>query len=415
MNGFTTEYFIERASDVHKGKYKYDEVAYKNNYTKVRITCPNHGIFLQSPVKHLQGQGCPKCGRELSNSKQTRIQDEFIKKCNEIHNYKYLYDKAIYINAKSKICITCPTHGDFWQIADNHLCGHGCPLCGNIMSIKENDIYDFCKLIDEGTELRNREILGSKEIDIYCPSTKVGIEFNGLYWHSEHFKEDTIYCHLNKSNLAKEKGVKLIQIFEDEWIEHSGIVKSMIRKMLQSKDVTIINANDCNIREVQSEEASTFLELNHLQGNCKAKYYFGLYFKNTLVSLIAIGYSSKKGDYTILRLCEALNTFVIEGFNKLLSFFTQQLKPKNIIAYADKRYCEGELYEALGFSFVKTLQPDYYYVVDHSRESKSNYTKEKLIEQGFDKDKTEHQIMLERGIYRIYDCGKDLYEIEISY
>lgn len=306
------------------------------------------------------------------------------------------------------------TFCEFWQIADNHLCGHCCPLCGNIMSNKENEIYEFCKLIDKDSELRSRGILGNKEIDIYCPSIKVGIEFNGLYWHSEHFKEDPIYCHLNKTNIAKEKGIKLIQIFEDEWIEHSDIVKSLIRKILQSKDVTVINANDCSISEVQNKEASAFLELNNLQGKCKAKYYYGLYFNDMIVSLIAISYSSKKGNYIIPRLCETLNIFVIDGFIKLLSYVIRLLKPKNIVAYADKRYCEEELYETLGFSYVKTMQPDYYYVIDHSRESKTNYTKKKLVEQGFDNDKTEHQIMLERGIYRIYDCGKDLYELKTN-
>lgn len=415
MNGFTTEYFIKRASDVHKGKYKYNEVVYKNNYTKVCITCPKHGIFWQTPAKHLQGQGCPKCGRELSNSKQTRVQEEYIQQCNEVHNYKYIYNETIYINAKSKVCITCPKHGDFWQIADNHLCGHGCPMCGNIMSHKENEIYDFCKLIDNETELRNREILNNKEIDIYCPSVKVGIEFNGLYWHSEHFKEDPINCHLNKSNLAKKKGIRLIHIFEDEWIEQTDIVKSFLNKILCSKDIITINAEECSIKEVQYKEATDFLKLNDLQGECKTKYYFGLYFKDYLVSLIVIGYSSKNDTYKILRLCEMLNISVVDGFSKLLSYIIQLLKPSKIVAYADKRYCEEEIYKTLGFSYVETLPPDYYYVIDRHREDKLKYTKRKLVEQGFDKDKAEHQIMKERGFYRIYDCGKDIYELSIIY
>lgn len=96
------------------------------------------------------------------------------------------------------------------------------------------------------------------------------IEFNGLYWHSEHFKEDPINCHLNKSNLAKKKGIRLIHIFEDEWIEQTDIVKSFLNKILCSKDIITINAEDCSIKEVQYKEATDFLKLNDLQGECKS-------------------------------------------------------------------------------------------------------------------------------------------------
>ena len=407
----STECFIEQSNVVHGNRYKYHNTEYKNNYTKICITCPIHGDFWQMPYVHLRGSGCPKCGRNASIKTQKREQTEYIQKCNIVHKYKYTYHKTKYINAKSKICITCPIHGDFWQLADNHLCGHGCPLCGNIMSTKEAEIYEFCKTIDKDTELRNREILSNKEIDVYCPSEKIGIEYDGLYWHSEQFKEDPVYCHLNKSDLADKKGVKLIHLFEDEWIKHSDVVKSRLRKMLKAKDVVKINADDCVLKKVQYKEANDFLKSNDIQNKCKAKYYFGLFFRNNLVLIMSIGYNSKKDIYTILNLCEALNISVINGTHKLLSYFINSLNPSKVIAYADKRWCESKEYLSLGFTYVETLSPDYYYVIGNNRENKSKYTKNKLIENSFDKNKTVHQIMMERGIYRIYDCGKDKFEM----
>ena len=181
--------------------------------------------------------------------------------------------------------------------------------------------------------------------------------------------------------------------------------------MLKAKDVVKINADDCVLKKVQYKEANDFLKSNDMQDTCKAKYHFGLFFKDNLVLLMSIGYSSKKDVYTILNRCEALNISVINGTHKLLSYFIKSLNPSKVIAYADKRWRESKEYLSLGFTYVETLSPDYYYVIGNKRENKSKYTKKKLIENSFDKNKTIHQIMMEQGIYRIYDCGKDKFEM----
>ena len=61
--------FINRSNFVHNNKYNYNKVDYINCFTKVRITCPIHGDFLQSPAAHLRGQGCYKCGIENNKNK----------------------------------------------------------------------------------------------------------------------------------------------------------------------------------------------------------------------------------------------------------------------------------------------------------------------------------------------------------
>lgn len=119
----TREEFIDKANLIHNNKYDYSKVEYKNNYTKVCIICPDHGEFWQTPKIHLHGK-CPKCALEKRSLKES-----FINFANLIHNNKYDYSKVEYKNNKSKVCIICPKHGEFWQNVQSHLKGYGCPEC----------------------------------------------------------------------------------------------------------------------------------------------------------------------------------------------------------------------------------------------------------------------------------------------
>ena len=119
----TREEFIVKANLVHNNYYDYSKVEYKNNYTKVCIICPVHGEFWQTPKIHLSGR-CPKCALEKKSLKET-----FVVSANAIHHNKYDYSKVEYTNNKSKVCIICPKHGEFWQNVQSHLKGFGCPEC----------------------------------------------------------------------------------------------------------------------------------------------------------------------------------------------------------------------------------------------------------------------------------------------
>lgn len=127
----TTEQFIENARQVHGDKYDYSKVEYTNKSTKVCIICKEHGEFWQMPSSHLQGCGCPKCkgGVKMSIT-------EFIERANKIHNGFYDYSKVEYINAKTKVCIICPVHGEFWITPELHLRKRGCRKCNGLGKVK---------------------------------------------------------------------------------------------------------------------------------------------------------------------------------------------------------------------------------------------------------------------------------------
>ena len=209
--------------------------------------------------------------------------------------------------------------------------------------------------------------------------------------------------------------IQLVHIFEDEWLYKPDIVKSRLKSIF---GITLnkIYARKCIIKDVSFKESKEFLDQNHIQGNCMSKYRYGLYYDNELVSLMTfgsnrknLGSNSKKDCYELLRFCNKLNTTVIGGASKLLKHFVKTHSPKEIISYCDRRWSQGDLYEKLGFKFDHVSQPNYYYVIKGKRENRFKYRKSELVKQGFDKNKTEHEIMLERGIYRIYDCGTKAY------
>lgn len=142
----TREGFINRAIAKHGHKYDYSEVEYVNNTTPVKIICPIHGPFMQTPHNHLQGKhgrGCPMCASTVPNTTET-----FIKKARAVHGDKYDYSKVKFTRNKDKVTIICPIHGPFEQEANSHLQGHGCPKC-------KADLFRGQKHPERGKAIRN--------------------------------------------------------------------------------------------------------------------------------------------------------------------------------------------------------------------------------------------------------------------
>ena len=284
------------------------------------------------------------------------------------------------------------------------LCTICCPI-GDSKSIKEDELLRYIKSIYFG------EIIPSYrdglEIDIYLPELKIGFEFNGLYWHSNKFKENSY--HLDKTNYFKERGIRIIHIWEDDYDNLFEIIKSQIRNLLKTNTVKIF-ARKCSIRMVEVKDSKKFLEDNHIQGSVSSSIKIGLYFKDELVSIMTFDHFEGRkrmleGEYNLNRFCNKINTNIIGGASKLLSFFIKSYYVKRIISYADKDWSVGDLYYKLGFDNIGGNGPDYKYIIGNKRVHKSRYKKSKL-----NTDLTESKQMELNGINKIYDCGKIKFE-----
>ena len=517
--------FIEKAKKIHDNVYDYSKVKYVNSNTKVCIICPKHGEFWQLPTNHLKGQGCPQCGRESTiNSKKSNTLD-FIKKSRLIHGNKYDYSKTNYEFSDSKVCIICPKHGEFWQIPSNHLQGQGCPVCKESKlesfvrdNLRKNNIkfisqYHFSKILPKrysvdffipdkniviecqgkqhfipdswGKKDKNEEFNLIKVRDeikynslkknninilyfsdanikypysviedinelinsikkapyknytylekfyvnklynnitdfysgyiklfknnIFIPEFNLLIKIIDINYHNELNAETNIL--LNNLKKCILHNINLIQLYSDELEYKFDIILSILRNKIHNINHKLY-ARKCEIREItDSKIVSEFLDTNHIQGKCGSSTKLGLYYNNELISLMTFGKSRHfvgscyHGEYELLRFCNKLNTVVIGGASKLFNYFIKKYNPKSVISYADRRWSQGNLYEKLGFKLYNESKPNYFYILNEKRKNRFNFRKSILVKNGFDKNKSEHKIMLNRGIYRIYDCG----------
>ncbi|MFW6226311.1 MAG: DUF7487 domain-containing protein [bacterium] len=280
----------------------------------------------------------------------------------------------------------------------------------------ENDLLLFIKENYNSTILTNKNnIIPGYEIDVYLPDLKLAFEFNGLYWHSEIYKD--YKYHYNKSELCSEKGIQLIHIWEDDWEYKKTIVKSMILNKL-NKTKNRIFARKCKIKEISDNKLiRNFLNENHIQGFVGSSVKIGLFYESKLVSLMTFGKkrkhlnsSSSNNQYEMLRFCNKLNTNVIGGASKLFKYFIRNYNPTEVVSYADRSYSNGNLYKQLGFTLTHISRPNYYYIISRKRKYRFGFRKDTLVKQGFDPNKSEKEIMLERKIYRIYNSGNYVFK-----
>jgi hypothetical protein len=230
------------------------------------------------------------------------------------------------------------------------------------------------------------------------------IEFNGLYWHGDLIK-DNKYYHYNKYKLSNDNNYKLFSIWEDDWNFKKDIVKSMLLNRI-NKTPTLLNARECEIKEVANTRK--FLNNNHLQGWCQSSVNLGLYYNDELVSLMTFGKRKISGNtqYELLRFCNKIYTNIRGAASKLFKHFQQYYyKGENITSFASCDYSDGKLYNILGFKKIKHTGINYWWCDNSKKYHRSNFMKYKLVKEGFDKNKTENEIMRERGFYKIFNSG----------
>lgn len=103
---------------------------------------------------------------------------EFIIEAKKVHGEKYDYSKTVYEGSLKKVCITCPKHGDFWQIAEGHLRGAGCPQCHTLSKRSNRDVFvsKCCEVYGDLYDYSKVEYVHNKEkVCVICPK-------HGEFW-----------------------------------------------------------------------------------------------------------------------------------------------------------------------------------------------------------------------------------------
>lgn len=405
------EAFILKAQNKHGAKYDYSKVEYSDNKTPVIIICPAHGEFPQRPGDHLTTQGCKSCGVEARAERLRLGKGGFEKKANTLHKNFYDYSKVSYVNNTTKIEIGCPHHGTFFQTPMAHLMENRipCPGCSSSVSVSQaqKDIAAFVESFYNGPLLVNdRSLLKGKEVDIFLPDLNVAIEYNGVYWHSAS-RVGKNY-HADKTKACQKEGVRLLHIWSDDWTFRKEIVKRHIKAVLQLSSERKVYARKCQVKEITTQVAKTFLEENHIQGYSPSTHKFGLFEEDALVAVATFrSDSSDRENYVLTRY--ATKHQVLGGHSKLVTFFERHFSYRELVTFADLSFSDGNLYARTGWKQAGFLYPDYSYVVNKKREHKFGYRLKRFREDSnllFEEGCTESELAALNSIEKIYDCGK---------
>lgn len=435
----TLDAVIAQARERHNGYYTYERAVYVNNTTKFMVTCPVHGDFSVSPNNHISGgKGCPVCGaakrghrhsvlgaaRKTADAKIAKFADAFMREAREVHGDAYDYAAVEYAGAQHKIDIRCPKHGLFRQTPEHHLKrAHGCPECSHHRSKGEAALLHFVSIF-AGARTRDRSVVPPKELDIYVPSASLAIEYCGEYWHaaSSIAEERTgRNRHLDKHKACEALGIRLLTVYESEWLARPRAIKRLVRNAL-GKGRGRLMARKCDLRPVGHQEAAAFYEAYHPQGGGGYGEHYGLYHGAKLVACMRFTFGGNDRGahadrvWTLSRY--ATRVAVAGGASRLLAAFVVEHDPRIVKSFSDNRYFSGAMYEQLGFVLEETSPPDYQ--VYHPKTGllpKTAWQRSKIparirdIRSGETFDprtdpRSERDMTYLLGAQRMFDCGK---------
>lgn len=402
--------WVERVNKAHHGNVVLDPSSVTTSVNKARFTCKHHGLFESVLNDVASGHGCPTCGEQVRlerlRSAIKVTQEEMLESARLVHGDKYEYDLSTYTDQKTSMRIICRTHGEFWQIPRNHLSlKAGCPRCSTHVSKGEDEVAEFLSRFTRVVR-RDRQTIG-KEIDILLPDLKVGVEYCGVFWHGEKHKDKEY--HQKKTLDAMAAGIKLLTIFEDEWLSQREKVEARLK--LEVSTVERVYARKTRVEEISWTAARAFLEVFHLQGAGRpGKAHHALVSDRGVVA-VAVWGADRFGTGEALelyRFCSRGDLVVVGGLSKLVAHAEKTLKPRKLLSYADLRWGTGAAYANAGFVQDGVTPPGYTWCrSDGARRSRHSFQKHKLkdVLKEFDERLTEVENCHRNGWWRVWDSG----------
>lgn len=277
-------------------------------------------------------------------------------------------------------------------------------ICIHYQSIQQKQVSDW--LTSLGLNVQNcRRDLIKGELDIFLPDYKIAIEYCGVFWHSDAHSRINNNYHLNKLRQCDKLGIRLITLFEDEWLYKKDIVKSKIKNIIGISDNKIY-ARQCIVDQIFDNNIKRqFFDDTHIQGNGPGSLTYCLKKDDQIVAMMTF---KQRADsvYELNRYSTIYN--VVGGFSKLLTHFQRNNDWNQILSFADLRWSNGGVYDKMGFVLDDTLPPDYRYVIGNKTYHKFGFRRDALANgkvANFDPGMSEVENTRNNGIYRIFNCG----------
>jgi N-acetylglutamate synthase-like GNAT family acetyltransferase len=321
-------------------------------------------------------------------------------------NYEPCFTKEEYVTNRTRLKFKCVEHN---VVFESNVCnvqklsGVQCPSCKSKgVSAAELKVADYVETFAE-VKRNDKSIISPQELDIFVPAKKTAVEFDGLYWHSELHKPHNY--HLDKFNACREAGVRLIQIYEDEWRDKPEVWKSILSVILGNKDkFSFYHARKLKIdEEPTAEEMKEFLNQCHLQGFTRSKKSFVLKDDSGEILFCLTmrqPFTKKPGVVEIARVCSKPFCLVRGGFSKLMKRAIEWAKEsgyERVLTYSDCRFSLGDTYKNYGFEFLGHTGKGYGYTDFVNRFGRFKYRAQK--------PKTEKEVAKENNVHRLYNAG----------
>lgn len=361
-----------------------------------------------------QGQNCPYCaGRkalEGFNDLTTKHPD-----------LAKEWDHELNGNFKPEMFTRGSNYKAYWKCHQEHswiatinyrTCsgkGLGCPVCSSLENISaaEKEIVSFLKSNNIEVRQSNRTILEGKELDILLPAYDIAIEFNGLYWHTERMVKSKTY-HYDKWFQAKQKGIQLIHIWEDEWKSKPELIKRLILSKTRDIRNTKLHPKYQIISDISKAEAENFLNIHSQQAFLPSSFYLGLKDKNDIKAVMVV----QEDEQSINIIQYASKEDYYAEFNNFITHIQNFYPGKHLGVRSDNCVSNDKIYLENGFIREGSIGPDYRYVIGNQRVHKNAYTVEQfqsnpglLWEEGLQ----EYDLADLNGLDRIWDAGQTVW------
>ncbi len=385
--------------------------------SSVSWRCGSGHTWMMSPnTRASGGQGCPVCaGRQVVPGF-----NDFASQCPDLLKEwdDALSPETVTAHSGYYARWKC-AQGHSWsaRVVDRHR--FGCPECNasNFVSAFEREVTGFVEgLLPDGavqTTVRRFRSGGINELDAFVPSLGVAVEANGVFYHSERFRSPDY--HRQKAQACTALGIRLIQVWQDDWAERRPIVERLLARKLGVSTEPRIAARKTTAGLVPRSEARAFLDAHHIQGAASASHYLGLRDGETVVAVMALKRTDATGH--VLRLERYATSAIIPGGHSKLVSYAERALPgwERLITFADNEVSDGALYEKTGWVRDGDIKPDYRYLVGSKRAHKFNYRLARFRSDPalkYEAGKSERELAELNGLVRVWDSGKVRYRYE---
>lgn len=367
----------------------------------------------------LKARGCPACAGYVAIAGSTDLATTHPSLAAEIADGTD--PTKVKAGSHDRVQWACGVCSFTWvtEIYNRALYGGGCPTCykKTFVSRFETEVADFVRLHVEDVETTVRYLRGVTELDIYIPRLRLGIECQGVYWHTEQAGKGPGH-HKKKREAAAAVRVQLIQVWEDDWRDRRHVVERMLLHKLGVSQLPLVSARKTETTVLSSAEAKAFFEQNHIQGHVSASHYFGLLERES-GDLVAAMSLKRTADPETLRLERYATSVRVPGGHSKLVKFAEQMIPEweSLLTFADLEVSDGALYEKTGWTRDAELAPDYRYVVKGRRAHKFGYRLARFRSDPhlvFEENRTEQELAAINGLDRVWDSGKIRYRYRRS-